>query len=146
MEQEEQSIDLSKYMGVFLRWWWLIGLSAFALIIAALVYSTLTKTTVYNARATIMVQDPGSGSAPSLGDLRLSEALASTYRQLMTTRPLLLKVREELVLDGELDLPPGQTDLPGHVSVGARSGTPLLDVDVQSDDPVSPIKIANALV
>ena len=126
-----------------MHWWWAIASICVVLIVAAYIYSTLTKTTVYNARATKMVQDPSSGSVPSLGDLRLSEALASTYRQLMTARPLLRKVEEELE-DG-LDLPTGEAGL-GKVNVSARSGTPLLDVHVQGKDPVSPVKVANTLI
>ena len=103
-------------------------------------YSTITKTTVYRASATILIQESRSASAPALGDIRASQELASTYRQLMGTSTLLQRVNDQL------DLPDDVKGLRSRVSTSVRSGTPLLDVEVTGKDPDSPVEIANTLV
>ena len=102
-------------------------------------YSTSTKETIYRARATILIQESTSGLVPGIGDIRASQEPARTYRQLLTTRPLLQRVVDELALSDEPE------DLGDRVSINVRTGTPLIDVEVEHPDPDLPVAIANTL-
>ena len=139
MEQEEQNVDLTRYLGVLLHGWWVIVLVAVSFTGIAYLYSSLTKETVYSARATILIQDSGSGVGPGLGNIRASSDLARTYLQLLTTRPLLEKVIEEMGIPYDVD------SLRRQVRISVRGGTALMDVRVQTSDPDSPVRIANTL-
>ena len=125
MEQEDQTIDLGRYLGVAIKWWWALALVTFLCIVLAFVYSTVTKSTVYTARATILVQDSRSASSPTLGNIGGSRELATTYKELITTPRLLEMVRNEL------NIPLDDESIPTKVSVSIRPGTALLDVEVQ---------------
>ena len=139
MEQEEQNIDLTRYLGVLLHGWWVVVLVAVSFTGTAYIYSSLTKETVYSARATILIQDSGSGIGPGLGNIRASSDLARTYLQLLTTRPLLEKVIEEM------GIPYNVNSLRSQVRVSVRGGTALMDVTVRTSDPDSTVRIANTL-
>jgi len=139
MEQEEQSIDLARYLSVLLRWWWIVALVVVLLLLIAYVYSTVAKTTIYRAHATILVQEARSGLAPGLGDIGASQQLARTYQELLTTRKLLQRTIDELGLPLDVD------GLRSGVNISVRPGTSLMDVKVQGSDPESPVKIANTL-
>ena len=137
--EEEQSIDIGRYVGILLHWWWIVALGVLVFAGVAYGYSTIVKDTVYRARATILIQESRSGLAPGIGDIQASSDLARTYRQLLTTRPLLQRVIDELAL---LDEPDG---LGNRVSISVRSGTPLIDIEVEHSDPNLPVAIANTL-
>ena len=139
MEEQEQNIDVGRYVGVLLHWWWVVVLAVAVFAGGAFVWSTLTKETVYTARSTFLIQESRSGLGPGIGDLQTSQDLARTYRQLLTTRPLMQRVIEEA------NLPQGVDQLSNKVRVSVRSGTPLVDVEVKASDPDSPVAIANTL-
>ena len=139
MDDSEQGLDLFKYLGVIIHWWWVIVVVAVLSVATAYTYSTLTKTTVYRAQATILIQESGSGRALGLSDVQASGALVSTYRELLRS-PRLLR----MVID-ELGLPEDVEGLGKGLSISVRSGTPLLDVQVQGDDPETPVVIADTL-
>ena len=140
MDEQEQGIDVSRYIGVMLHWWWAIAIVVILLAGVAYAYSQAIKSTSYRTRATILIQESRSGIGPALGDIQTSQQLATTYRQLLRTRPLLERVIEELGLSQNVDT------LRSQVDVSVRTGTPLLDVEVRGSDPDSPVIIANTLV
>ena len=123
-----------------INWWWALALVTFLCIVLAFVYSTVTKSTVYTARATILVQDSRSASSPTLGNIGGSRELATTYKELITTPRLLEMVRNEL------NIPLDDESIPTKVSVSIRPGTALLDVEVQGTDPDVPANYANELI
>ena len=43
MEDEEQGLDLGRYLGVLLHWWWVIGLAVVVLAAAGYGYSRATN-------------------------------------------------------------------------------------------------------
>ena len=139
MEDEEQGLDLGRYLGVLLHWWWVIGLAVVVLAAAGYGYSRATKTTtVYTAQATILILESRTASAPSFGNISASEQLAGFYGQLITTPRLRELVDEQLGLSG------GSPSIT-KVSVSGRPDTPLLDIQVQGNDPEIPIRYANTL-
>ena len=83
MEEQEQNIDVGRYVGVLLHWWWVVVLAVAVFAGGAFVWSTLTKETVYTARSTFLIQESRSGLGPGIGDLQTSQDLAVTSRQVV---------------------------------------------------------------
>ena len=96
MEAQEDSLDLRRYLEILLRWWWVIALAIAAISLVGYLMSS-NQTPLYRAQATILVQQSQS-TAPTFGDVQASQQLAWTYQEIITTRPLLQKVIDQLGL------------------------------------------------
>ena len=139
MDDESQGIDLARYLGLLMHWWWITAVVVVLFVALAYVYSTVTKSTVYSARATIQVQETRSGRSPGIGDIQASQELTRTYQELLTGSTLLQMVIDELALEAKVK------ELRGQIRVSVRSGTALIDVKVNAGDPDTPVDIANTL-
>ena len=86
MDPEEETIDVRRYVGIFLsRWWLLVLLTAAGGLVAY--YNSDRQDRVYQARATILVQYRGPALTVGISDFGASERLASTYQWLVMARP-----------------------------------------------------------
>ena len=97
-----------------------------------------SQTPLYRAQATILVQQ-SQGTAPTFGDVQASQQLAWTYQEIMTTRPLLQKVIDQL------GLPYSVGGLRGMVGTSVVPNTPLMSVEARSEDPQLAATIVNTL-
>ncbi|PZC47836.1 MAG: Chromosome partitioning ATPase [Chloroflexi bacterium] len=128
--EETEGLDLRRYVGVLIRYWWLILL----LPVVSGTYgywSASQQPEVYRASARILVQQ---SVAPSLGDLALSSALGSAYAELIRTRPVLSRVEEQL--DG-LAL--------GSVVATTGGSSQILTIRVDHSSPDSAALVANTV-
>jgi len=142
MEQEEDGLNLRRYLDIFLRWWWIIVLVPLVLG-GAVYFFSRAQTKIYQADVTILVQQSQSPT-PTLGDIQTSQLLANTYQRLVTTRPILEQVAIELAL---FDLA-GNPDigvLKGSVGASTVRDTQLLKIEARSSDRVLAADIANTL-
>ena len=85
---EEESLDIRRYVGLFLTYWWIIitlpvagGLGAYFL--------SQNVTPSYEATTTILVEYRSSGFGLGASNFAQSEELASTYRRLLIAEPFL---------------------------------------------------------
>ncbi len=126
---DEETIDLRRYIGVFLSYWWLLVLVPTIGGVLSYFYSR-SQDPIYEAKATILVQYRGSGFVPGFSDFRRSEELASIYRRLITAKPFFESVQEKDtgLLDG--------VELQSMVSASTASNPPVLEVQVRHRDPV----------
>ena len=125
---DEETIDLRRYVGVFLSHWWLLILLPTVGGLLGYFYSH-NQEPVYEAKATILVQYRGGGFIPGFSDFRRSEELAATYRRLVTAKPF---------LDGVQRSPSGLPEglpLASMVSASTVSNPPVLEVKVRHGDP-----------
>lgn len=120
------------------HWWWLLLLGP---MIGGLVgYGVSSRVEpVYSSTVMIQVNPPQSGGQFDPDALRSSEALATTYHQLIWTRPVLQPVIEALSLPHDVDT------LGGRVSAWTLRGTQLIEVRVSDPDPQQAAAIANAI-
>ncbi len=134
---EEETVDTGRYLGVLLSRWWLLLLGPAVAGVVAWTYSD-RQTPVYEATTTIQVQQVQGGTGiASLGDIQTSRTLAVTYKELITTRPVMEGVVEEL------GLRMGPNALAGAISIQIVSGTELLRIRVHDSDPVQAALIAD---
>ena len=109
------------------RWWLVISLPTI-LGFAGYFYSS-NQESVYEAKATILVQGKGGGIAFGASDFRLSSELAATYSRRVTAKPFL----DTVPTDGEL---PFATDsLPGMVSATIANNPPIVELRIRHASP-----------
>ncbi len=130
-------MELAEFFATIRKWLWLpilLGVTAGASAAAI----TLRLTPIYEAKTTVLVR-PAQTTQQAPYFLTLDQS-AKTNAQLMTKRPLLQQVINDL------DLPYATDQLEHAVSVTPERDTQLLDVKTQDPNPRRAADIANTLV
>jgi len=131
-------VELRRFIGILLRWWWVIILSMIFAGLAAGVASKMQQP-VYRASTTLLISEAPIGKANDYAMLMTSERLARTYVEMLKTRPIL-----ELVI----------ARLGSHISVSALSNmirievvrdTQLIRLIVDDINPARATVVANLL-
>jgi capsular exopolysaccharide synthesis family protein len=131
-------LELKDILRLLRRSWWLIIICAI-LAGGAAYYFTPDPTPVYAATTTVLLSQ-GSQELPDVATITRGETLAATYGELMRSRPLLMKVIENLGLQTSPDA------LSAQLNVSTQQGTNLLDITVRDTDPQRAADIANEIV
>lgn len=130
-------MQLTRYLRVVGRWWWLIVLGS--LIGGGSAYGVSQLITpVYRADATLLINQTQTPGTIAYNDILTSERLTMTYRELISKRPVLETVVENL----ELDMTAGE--LASLLGVEVVDDTQLLRLSVEHQDPASARRLANA--
>ncbi len=129
---------LTRYFNIVRRWLWLLTL-------ATLVAGTTTywlssqETTLYQAKARLII-GPGIDSPnPDLNALRTGAQLMQTYAELATMQPVLQAVADDLKLDTRLK------QLDEQITIKVNKEAQILSISVQDGDPNRATAIANTL-
>ena len=136
VENEEITIDLYEILLLFKQ---KIVFILLALILGALAAGLITKfaiTPKYTATSKMYIVTSNK-AVLDLSDLQLGTNLAPDYRELLTARPLLNTVIEDL------NLPYTVKQLRGMLTVANTSGTRILTITVSNPDPQIAADIAN---
>ena len=104
-------------------------------LIAFFVSGTMIE--IYDAKVKVLVQGGQTPGAPSPSEIEASRQLARNYGDLITTRPILDKVRRELNLDENFG------SLSDKVSV--NSPRSLIEIRVKDPDPDLAAELANTI-
>lgn len=134
----EMEIDLLELAGVLLR---KLKLLIFCTIAGAAAAGAITYfgiTPQYTGSSTIYILTKTT-SVTSLADIQLGAALTTDFSLLVTSRPTLEQVIEELDLDYTTN------QLKKMITVSNPSDTRFLQIDVESPDPQEAADISNAL-
>ena len=134
-----QENELRAYALLIWRWLWLILLCTVVAGITAFLTSRLA-TPIYQATATLLINEARSPSAASYTDILTSERVASTYSQMMTQRPILAQVADDLGLPPDI----WETDITA-IQVTSVRDTQLVRVSVEGTDPDLVMTVANSL-
>ena len=136
---EELTIDLYEILYLFRQ---KILFIIIALIIGAVAAGLVTKffiTSEYSATSKIYIVSSSSSSVVNLSDLQIGTNLAPDYKELITARPLLNTVIENL------GLPYGVGTLRSRLTIANTSGTRVLTITVKGPDPQEAADIANEI-
>ena len=133
------SDDLIRYIGLLWHWAWLVIL---AIVIAggAAFFVSRQITPVYQATATMLVNQAPSANSSEYAALLTSQRLAETYAQMLTTQPIMDGVAKSLNLNALPD------SLKKIVFIEPIRETQLIKVNVQHTDPNLAASIANEVV
>ena len=125
----ESGNELARYLSMARRRWWL--LLAGPLIAGIAAYAVTTSITpMYEASATVLVNPATEPGVLVYNDILASERLTSTYRELITQRPVLGGV----IASGDV---PGLTleALESKLDVDVIRDTQLLRISATDEDP-----------
>jgi polysaccharide biosynthesis transport protein len=121
-----------------MRWWWVVILTLVVGIGAAFVTSSL-MTPIYEADATVLIEHQLDTGRTNFESIQAAERRTQTFSQLVTSRPVLVPVIENL------ELPYSYSDLEENVSVSHTRETQLVRIAVRDPDPDLAAAIANAI-
>jgi non-specific protein-tyrosine kinase len=134
------SFEFRRYIALFWHWAWLLALMA-ALAGGAAYISSIWTTPVYQATTLVLINEAPLNMTTSYSMLTTSERLAQTYSQVMTTRPVLEAVAQDLGFEkGYAD------NLEKNIQVQPVQNTSLMTIHVEDTDPALAANIANTLV
>lgn len=138
MEQqnEELEIDLRELLIELMRHVWVILACTVLGAILLGVYSIFFVTPQYTSTAQIYVVT-NSSSIVSLADLQMGSSIAKDYEELITSRPVVEKVAENLKLDMKYE------SLLSCIAVTNKENTRIIRIAVTYSDPVIAKDIAN---
>ncbi len=135
MEEEATgTIELRQYAAILLRWLWLIIVGTLLAGAAAYVASSFS-TPIYEATATLVINEGQKATGPDYNSILMSERLAKTYAQLLKERPVLQEASARLAV-------PLQRD---DIVVTPERDTQLLRLTARSPDPTLAAAIANTI-
>jgi non-specific protein-tyrosine kinase len=133
------SDDLRRHIGLLWHWGWLIILSVVLAGGAAFLISQ-QMTPIYQASATMLINQAPSQNSSEYAALLTSQRLAETYAQMLTTQPILEGVTQSLGLNISTER------LKSQISVQLIRDTQLIQVSVEHTDPTWASRIANEVV
>jgi capsular exopolysaccharide synthesis family protein len=138
-ETQNFSEDLRRYLALAWQWAWLLILAS-VLAGGTAYYLSSRMTPLYQA-STLMLINPGQSlRTDDYSNVITGERLASTYSQMLVSRPVL----EEAIQ--KLDLAMTSSQLKGMVTVAPVRDTQLIRLDVRDANPYRAALIANTLV
>jgi non-specific protein-tyrosine kinase len=140
-ESEISSIDVRRYLELLWHWAWLLILATILPAVITYLY-TSQLTPVYQATTLVFVNEASSANlSTDASSVITSKALAQTYSQLITARPIL-----ELVAQ-KMELPPAfASRLQSMIGVNLIKDTQLIQIYVEDTNPKRAADIANTLV
>ncbi|MFW9804456.1 MAG: polysaccharide biosynthesis tyrosine autokinase [Candidatus Thorarchaeota archaeon] len=131
-------IELRRYIGSVLRWWWLLILVTGVAVATGYGASQL-QPRVYKSSATIMVGQSIQATELDSRDIQTSERLALTYANIARRQPVL-----QAVVD-RLNLSDTWRGLKNRVKIIPVDGTQLLEVKVEASSPEEAQVTANEI-
>lgn len=126
-QNEEIEIDLKQLFYALMDKIWIIILATVIGIASVGMYTMLWVQPVYSSTSMMYILSQ-STSITSLADIQLGSQLTSDYVVLVTSRPVVNKVIEELDLDMSYE------QLAGMISVSNPSDTRILNLTVKNND------------
>lgn len=133
-------MDLRRYGRIVRHRWWLIAICPIAAALVAGVVSLLLPP-VYEAHVALLVRpaQPLATTDPNVANLT-TDQISRTYATLMTERPLLVQVSNQLGITVRPE------DLAKEITVTPQPNTQILDVAVRDTNPALARDLANQLV
>ena len=129
---EKQYDDVIDLKAVLLEWkkgWWMIAAAMAAGVVAAVLFSKVVLSPVYQSSSMLYVLSKET-TLTSLADLQMGTQLTQDYKVLVTSRPVLDAVTEELGLDMTYE------ELRAGISIVNPTDTRILTITVENQDPL----------
>jgi succinoglycan biosynthesis transport protein ExoP len=134
-----QNKDLQEYIGLLLKWWWILLLGALLGVGAGYIMSR-SETPIYEAKVTLIIGNFVLESRnPNTGELATSQTLAQSYAEIIKREPILRATVEALGADINW------ISLKDKVSGRLVPNTQLFEVRVVDGDPLMVKRLADEL-
>ncbi len=144
MEEElTMDIDLRLYWRLFLRWWWLLALTAILAGGVAYGVSRWMLEPVYQASVQLLIQPSTSYGSTNYQDILAGQRVAATYAEILNSRPVIESAFRELGFDMMQILQFSETDYPVSMTVQPLRDTQVIEILVESKDRRLAMDFAN---
>lgn len=137
-QEEEIEIDLLRLFHALLSRIWSIILVAFIFAIGAAAFTKFCIAPTYKSTSTMLVLSKET-TLTSLADLQLGSQLTEDYKVLITSRPVLQTVINNLEMDMEY------IDLEENITIVNPEDTRILEITVTMPDPKMAAAVVNEL-
>lgn len=137
-QEEEIEIDLLRLVHALLDRIWMIILVAVIFAFGAAAFTKFLIAPTYESTSTMLVLSKET-TLTSLADLQLGSQLTQDYKVLITSRPVLQAVIDNLELDMEY------TDLEKNIKIVNPDDTRILEITVTMPDPEMAAAVVNEL-
>lgn len=135
---EEESVDIRRYIGMLLAYWWLFLLLPIAGAVIGY-YTSNSQAKVYEARAILLVEQRQSSQSTGASDYNLSLQLAQIYSRTVKSTLFL----QRMISDHGLEVTPN--GLNSMITVRIGESPPLLDIRVKHGNPDFAASIADKI-
>lgn len=135
-DEDEIQIDLLQLFYAWKHRLWVIILAAILLGAAAGAYTKLVMTPVYSSQAMMYILSKET-TLTSLADLQIGSQLTKDYTVMVTSRPVLQKVVDELKLNSSY------RELRSRITINNPADTRILSITVTDPDPVMAKNLAD---
>lgn len=147
---ENDTIDLSEILGIFLRRIKLIIMFTIAVGVIAFLVSRFFITPLYTATASLYVNNTRKTVVDSINssDMQASQLLVLTYIEMIESDNVLTEVAEEIseMYKDVLKEPLDSDDIRDMLTASAKNDTEILAVYITSPDPQLSSDIANKII
>jgi succinoglycan biosynthesis transport protein ExoP len=136
---DDDTIDLRKYIHLLTKWWWLVILVGLVTGILGYIISK-NLTPYYASSATVLINQAPATQTTDYSSVMMSERLAKTYAQMMVKGSVLDQVIKQLNLTFT------EKELAGMLQVTSLINTQLIEIKAETPDPNLSASIANSVV
>lgn len=137
IEQNENEIDLRRYIYLLLSYKWSIILVTILFAVVIYIISSVAPP-IYRATTLLLIDTRLSTETQDVNNIRASESLAQTYTQMLVSRPVL----EQTLLDLDTD-EIGLGRLRDLIEPRPVAGTQFLQIAVEHENPDLAADVAN---
>ncbi|MBS1252171.1 MAG: Tyrosine-protein kinase YwqD [Anaerolineales bacterium] len=129
-------MELREYTAIIWHWLWLICLGTLLAGGTAFIVSR-QMTPIYQASSTLLINQARTPSTTDYSSIIASERIAKTYAELMTQRPILELVAQEIGIDPERFVE--------DIQVTPVRDTQLIEISIEDPSPRIAAQVANIL-
>ena len=136
-EDQEFEIDILELLGVIVSKIWIVILAAAIAAAGTYFFYAFLVTPMYRSTTKIYVINRQNGDSLTYTDLQTGSQLTKDYQQLVTSRPVLEQVKDELGLNID------ENALKGKITVSVPTDTRIVSITVEDADPYMARAIAD---
>ena len=137
----KEQLSAAQLIGMFVRRWWILALSAITLSVATFFYAQFIVAPLYRTDGTLYVSAKRTQSSDiTQTNMLASQQLATTYKEILSRRTFLSKVAEDVGNRYTI------TDLAKMISIAPLNGTEIMGIRVVGEVPEDVYEICHSIL
>jgi len=137
----KEQLSLAEIIGMFLRRWWVLAISAIVLSVSAFFYAQFMVNPLYTTNGTLYVSAQRTQTSDvSQMNLLASQQLATTYKEILTQRNFLTRVSQDTQNRYSV------SKLRSMISINSLNETEIMEIRVLGEKPEDVALICNSIL